>query len=130
MSVFSVCGIGFVCICASVIVRENGYRNYSVIVSCLCAAVILVYSVSRLSGSYDGIRMILNSNSNIKYIDVVAKSFGTAFVCEVCSDFIRELGSDSIAKSIETAGKAEIMLLCIQPIGEILNTALSLAGQA
>ena len=130
MSVMSLCGVGFVCICAVIIVRENGYKSFSIIISCICSLLLLIFTVNKISGEYEAIKMLLVNNARIKYIDVATKAFGTAFVCEVCSDFIRELGSDSIAKGLETAGKAEILILCIAPLREILTITLSIAGQA
>lgn len=124
------CGIGFVCVCAVIIVRENGYKSFSTAISCMCALLILIYVLTSVRGEYEELRAVLYNETRIRYIDVVTKAFGTAFVCEICSDFIRELGSDSIAGGLETAGKAEIMLMCIPPIKEIISSALSLAGQA
>ena len=130
MSVMSMCGIGFVCVCAMIIVRENGYKSFSVVISCMCALLILIYALSAVTGEYEELRSILYNKTNIRYVDVVTKAFGTAFVCEICSDFIRELGSESIAKGLETAGKAEILFLCISPMKEIITMAVFLAGQA
>ena len=130
MSLITLCGIGFVCLCATIIVRENGYKSFSVVISCMCALLMIIYVLTTVSGEYEEMRALLYNKARVEYIDVITKAFGTAFVCEVCSDFVRELGSDSIARGLEFAGKAEIVLMCLPPMKEIISVAFSLAGQA
>ncbi len=129
MNILSVCGVAFICLCAVIVVRENGYKTFAVVVSCVCALSIVLISVSSLSNSITGLWSILETGGEFKYADIVIKSFGIAFVCEICSDCIRDLGGNSVASALELAAKAEIMLLCLAPLTEILSGALRLAGQ-
>lgn len=130
MSILSVCGIAFLCICAVIVVRENGYKTFAVTVSCVCSLAIILYSLRGAAGYIAKLRGILDTGIELRYADVVIRSFGIAFVCEICSDNIRELGGGSVASALELAAKAEILLLCASPLNDILTGALKLAGQA
>ena len=130
MSIISVCGIAFLCICAVIVVRDNGSKTFAIIISSVCSLAIILYSVKGISGSINQLWSFLKSTSDLKYTEVVVKSFGIAFVCDVCSDSIRDLGGESLASSLEFTAKAEILLLCSAPLTEVLAGALRLVGQA
>ena len=129
MNILSICGVAFLCLCAVLVVRENGYKTFSIVVSCTCALTIILYSLRSISEGISRLWGVLANGSELRYADVVIKSFGIAFVCEVSSDCIRDLGENTVASALEIAAKAEIMLLCISPMLDVISGALSLAGQ-
>ena len=130
MNILSVCGVAFLCFCAVIVVRENGYKTFAAVVGCVCTLMIILFSVRKASVGISQLWNTLIAGYEIKHADVVIKSFGIAFVCDVCSDCIKDLGGTTVAAALEIAAKAEIMLLCISPLNEILTGALHLAGQA
>ena len=54
------------------------------------------------------------------------RSLGIAVVAGCAADVCRDLGQDSVASGVELAGKAEIMLVCLPLITELLSVVRSL----
>ena len=129
MSIISLCGVAFICAIAVIILRENRAGSMSLIVSCFGVVFIVISSFFNLSTTIGDLNSLLSNIGNIGHSQTILKCFGVAFVVEFSSDIIRELGSDSAARSIEFAGKVEIVILCISPIRELVGYASSAAGQ-
>lgn len=57
------------------------------------------------------------------YAVFLLKALGIAVLTQCAADICRDAGESGIAGGVELAGKAEILLLCLPLIGEILATA-------
>ena len=130
MNIVSICGVGFLCLCSVLVVKENGYKTFSIVIACLCSIMVVVYAIGGISGELSQLIAIIDYSGNIGYSNIVVKSFGIAYISEISADCIRDLGANSIASSIEFAAKIEILILCINPIYEILSASLRLADAA
>ena len=56
-----------------------------------------------------------------KYFPVLTKALGVALMVQITSDICKDSGEGSIAQRVETVGKAEIIILCIPLIKDILK---------
>ena len=61
-----------------------------------------------------------------RWLTPVLRSLGIAVVAGCAADVCRDLGQDSVASGVELAGKAEIMLVCLPLITELLSVVRSL----
>lgn len=60
------------------------------------------------------------------YATPLVKSLGIALIAQTASDICKDMGENSAASKVELAGKAEIMLLCLPLINELLGFAREL----
>lgn len=130
MSVFTICGVSLICAIAVLMLREYNSRSIAHLLTLVGIITLSTFGVLLFYGEIKELFSLLETSSLSRYSSVVIKSFGVAFVVELCSDILRELESDRIAKSLEFAGKAEILLLCIGPIKDLVGYAFSLKIQA
>ena len=71
------------------------------------------------------------SDSNKRYITILFKALGMAFLTHYAAEICRECGESGLASGVETVGKMEILILCIPLMEELLQTAdrlLNLGG--
>ena len=54
------------------------------------------------------------------------KGLGVAILTQLCADFCRQSGEGHLAGSVELAGKAEILLLCVPSLKQLFALAADL----
>lgn len=64
------------------------------------------------------------------YAEFLFKALGITILTQCCADLCRESGESGIANGVELAGKAEILVLALPLIAEILSTARELLSLA
>ena len=126
MSLFTLCGVLFVCVCAFVLIKENGYTYYALVLSCVGIIIAAVAAASSIGQAFTDIISYVSIGGINTYAEVILKAFGIAFVCETASDTLSELGSDRIGKWVEFAGKAEILTLSLPLLKQLLDKAVSM----
>lgn len=130
MNILTLCGVCCVCVAAVLILKENGNKGYAAILGSVCIVIIFSLLLDKIKIILNFVRVIASADNGIIYVDAVIKSFGVAFVAEVGADTLRELGSENIAKILESAARVEMLILCIEPLGTLLDKALSFIGHA
>ena len=76
-------------------------------------------------------KSILNqSNVNSEYIVIMLKAVGICFLTEFASDCCLDAGQRALANNIAIAGKVLILVTAMPLYRDILNTVLSLTGNA
>lgn len=125
MTLFSLCGVAFICVIAAMIIKENGAKSYAPILLCITLILISVYVVKNIGQAFNDLSVITVQKIQTPYFELVLKTFGISFVCEISSDTLRDLGADTLGKWIETAGKSEIVLLSVPLLSELIEKAMS-----
>ena len=59
---------------------------------------------------------------------LMLKGLGVSVLTQLCSELCRQCGEASLAGGVEGAGKAELLLLCLPLLKELLSTAQGLLG--
>ncbi len=59
---------------------------------------------------------------------VMLKGLGVAVLTQLCADLCRQTGETTLASSVETAGRAELLLLCLPMLKDLVITAELLLG--
>lgn len=126
MSLFTLCGVLFVCVCALVLIKENGYTHYALALSCIGLIIGAVVTASSIGQAFSAITSYVSIGGVNTNVEVILKAFGIAFVCETASDTLSELGSERIGKWVELAGKAEILALSLPLLKQLLDRAVSM----
>ena len=60
------------------------------------------------------------------YVGALLKGLGVAYVVHIGADICRDLGATGVATKLELCGKAELLLIALPYLGEVISLALSL----
>ena len=72
------------------------------------------------------LRELTEMTAITEYTGFLFRALGVAFLTQCCADLCRECGEGGLASGVEIAGKAEILVLSLPLIEEILTTARAL----
>lgn len=97
----------------------------SALLGAAAGVLLLGYAITVLSPSLGQLRELAGQEWQ-EWLSPVFRSLGIAAVAGCAADVCRDCGQDSVASGIELAGKAEILLVCIPLITELLSIARSL----
>ena len=59
---------------------------------------------------------------------LLLKGLGVAVLTQLCADLCRQAGEATLAGSVEGAGRAELLLLCLPMLQDLVETANVLLG--
>ena len=59
---------------------------------------------------------------------LLLRGLGVAILTQLCSDLCRQSGEAMLASGVEMAGRAELLLLCLPYLKDLLETATRLLG--
>lgn len=68
-------------------------------------------------------RELSEANGIGNYTDCLLRALGVAFLTQGCADLCRQSGEASLASGVELAGKAELLLLALPLLRELLSVA-------
>ncbi len=122
---FKACGICVISVLCITIFRQ--LKQEGVIPLRLAAvAVMSVSFISLSSPVIEYLNSILPDSGVSEYISLIIKALGIAFVSHVCASVCRDCGENTLAGYAELAGKAEILILSLPIVKDILDTAMEL----
>ncbi len=61
------------------------------------------------------------NESTAQSLTVMLKSLGLAFVTQTTAEFCRDAGESAVASKVELIGRAEILLLCLPMLRELMS---------
>ena len=126
MEIVKACGI-VICVVSICVIFNNLKSEYSLFIRLL-----LTISTGFLSLTvfYPILTFVNNISSGTKiqeYFPILLKALGISLLVQITSDICRDSGEGTIAQRVEMLGKAEIILLCIPLIKEILHLCESIS---
>jgi stage III sporulation protein AD len=124
-----ICGGALLCTVAAVVLRQLGKDGglpvqWVGILLLSCAGLALLQPVIAFAGELAAACGIGETTS------LLLRGLGVAMVSHVCADFCRQSGEASIAQGVEMAGKAQILLLALPSMRELVSLAEQLLGHA
>ncbi len=63
-----------------------------------------------------------------EYMPYVFKSVAICFVCKICRDICDSFGESTVASSVDMAGKASVIAVCLPLVKQVLSMALGYIG--
>lgn len=119
------CGVGLLGAIAAFLVRQiKGELSSAVRIGAtvLCAAL----SIGALIPVLEELRGGVEALGLWQYASIPLRALGIGLLTHVCAGICRDLGEGGIGDWVEIAGKAEILLLCLPLLKEILEDASAL----
>lgn len=109
----------------------KSYKNeYSIYIGLAVCLLILTYSVNYFTRILTGMDTMQNYlGDNFRYLSILFKAVGAAYVCEFCSGICKDAGYNGIAGQVETMGKMYILLTGMPVLFALMDSIREIAGQ-
>ena len=119
--IYKICGVAILGITLSVVLKTNG-SPISQFVPQITAIVILITSVTALAPFVSYIKgLVLGTNVKNDVIYIIVTASVVALISKTVADICNENGSQMLKNSVEFAGNAQIMLLCLPLFKELMS---------
>ena len=125
MAVFKICAAAILSLFIIIIMREAK----SSLTPTLKIAVIIFMAFTALGAYVPMYRQLLDIGSEsalAKYMPLIIRSLGVAMLTRICADVCRDGGEGGLAFCVETAGKAEMLVIALPLVRELISNAQSL----
>ena len=126
MELIKICGMTLCAVSVCLIFRSLN-NDYSLFIRILITVGMSIISISVM---YPLVKIIneLSKGTDIgKYMPTLIKSMGIAMTVQITSDICRDSGEGAIAQRVEMFGKAQILVLSIPMITELLALCKEIA---
>lgn len=124
--IYKACGLAIIAITVTSVLK-NRSSEISKFVPQITAIVITVTAIGTLSPLILYIKGLINgSEVKLSTVSVIINASVIALVCRTVSDICRENGEIMLKNAVEFAGNAEIMLLSLPIIKELISMTLGM----
>lgn len=126
MEIVKIIGIGLIALIIVILLKQ--YKpEFAIYVSILTGVLILVLVMDKLTGIIDLINSIASKASiNTKFIALLIKITGIAFLSEFAVSICKDSGESAIASKIELGSKIIIISMSIPIITSLLELILKI----
>ena len=124
--VIKIVGIGLITLVLIIIIKQ--YRpEFAIYISILAGICIILLSLNKISNIINLLQQICNkSGVNSKFLEILLKMTGIAFLAEFAISICKDAGEGSIASKIELGSKAIIISMSIPIIYNLLEVILKI----
>ncbi len=128
MDIIKIGLIGLIGVMIAVSVK-NHKAEYGVYIGLAVCLLILSYSVNYFTRILTGMEELQTYlGDDLRYLSILFKAVGAAYVCEFCSGICKDAGYGGIAGQVETIGKMYILLIGMPVLMVLMKNIQSLAG--
>ena len=126
MDIIQIAIIGIIGMILSIIIKKE-IPSISVLISVAVGIIIFVGILPKIEAVIQILyEMISKSNIDIKYVDIVLKIIGIAYISQFASQICSDAGENSIASKIEFAGKVIIMVISAPVLMSLIEMIMNL----
>ena len=124
--IIKIIGIGLIALILIIIIKQ--YRpEFAIYISIITGILIIFFSLDKISKIINLLENICNkSGINSKYLEILLKMTGIAFLAEFAISICKDSGEGSIASKIELGSKAIIISMSIPIIHNLLEVILKI----
>ena len=124
--VIKIVGIGLVALILIIIIKQ--YRpEFAIYISIISGIIIFFYAIDKLTNIIDLLKQICNqSGVNNKYLGILIKMTGIAFLAEFAISICKDAGESSLANKVELGSKAIVISMSIPIIHNLLDIIINL----
>lgn len=119
---FKICALGILCVFISIVLKETK-STIGLTVKIACCIFVFGSSLYTLMPVFDFARSSLADGALSVYFPIVFKSLGVAYITALAADICRDCGENALASNIELAGKAQMIVISMPAVKEILILA-------
>ena len=124
--VIKIVGIGLIALILIIIIKQ--YRpEFAIYISIISGIIIFFCAIDKLTNIIDLLKQICNqSGVNNKYLGILIKMTGIAFLAEFAISICKDAGESSLANKVELGSKAIVISMSIPIIHNLLEIILNL----
>lgn len=108
--------------------RDSGCRTTPYILAA-GGTLFLVAVLSRLATPLGTLASLLGESPLSSYASVLLRGLGIAWVTKIGGEICRDLGAESVAGRLELCGRAELLLLTLPYVTELVKLAVRLVEE-
>ncbi len=103
--------------------------EYGVYVGLAVCLLLLTYAVNYFTQILEGMESLQTYlGDDFRYLSILFKAVGAAYVCESCSGICKDAGYMGIAGQVETMGKMYILLIGMPVLFALMEGIQGIAG--
>lgn len=121
------CGAAL-CALMGVIILKGQKSEFAGLVSLAASVILLGASVMTFLPVIEYIFEAVEGTGFAKYLSTLTKALGITLCVQLCSEVCRDAGEASLASKLELVGKAEILVLCLPLVRELITLAGEMMG--
>ncbi len=125
MSIVKYCGLALLTVAAAMIIAELKPSVSKLVTLTVCAGFICAAAAS-LYPSYKYLSTLITDTPLADYASTLLKALGVALAVEISADVCKDAGEAGLASKLEMIGRAELLLLSLPLISELIERARSL----
>ena len=124
--VIKIVGIGLVALILIIVIKQ--YRpEFAIYISIIAGIIILFFAMDNLTNIINLLKEICNqSGVNNKYLGILFKMTGIAFLAEFAISICKDAGESALANKVEIGSKAIVISMSIPIIHNLLEIILKL----
>ena len=108
--------------------RDSGCRTTPYILAA-GGTLFLVAVLSRLATPLGALASLLGESPLSSYASVLLRGLGIVWVTKIGGEICRDLGAESVAGRLELCGRAELLLLTLPYVTELVKLAVRLVEE-
>ena len=124
--VIKIIGIGLLALILIIVIKQ--YRpEFAIYISIIAGIIILFFAMDKLTNIINLLKDICNqAGVNNKYLGILIKMTGIAFLAEFAISICKDAGESSLASKVELGSKAIVISMSIPIIHNLLEIILNL----
>lgn len=119
------CGGALLCVIALVVLRGVG-RDISLTLQWTGIILLAGAGIMMLQPVLSFLVELARSHGVGELTSLLIRALGVAFLTQICADLCRQSGEASIAAGVELAGRAELLLMALPQLKNLLSAAQAL----
>ena len=122
--IYKVCGAAIIALTLTAVLKSHG-SSLSPYLTQISAIVILISTISALIPIVSFINSLIKGTSSAKAnVQIILTASAIALMCKTVSDLCKENGENMLKNAVEFAGNAQIILLALPMIKELLTKSM------
>ena len=127
MNTVKICGAALLALSALLVLKGQKSEFYGM--TALAASVLLLgAAVSAFLPVLEQMREAAEGTAFSPYIATIGKALGITWLVQFSADICRDAGEGGLGAKLEMAGKAELLILALPLIGELMALAQEVMG--
>ncbi|MBQ8249738.1 MAG: hypothetical protein IJY93_07670 [Clostridia bacterium] len=116
------CGVAL-CALAAILMLKGQKNDFAGLVSLAAGVILLGAAVVTFLPVFEFVENTMSQTSFSEHMTVLGKALGITLAVQLSAEICRDAGESAIASKLELVGKAEILLLALPLIGELIGLA-------
>ncbi len=116
------CGAALCALAAALILR-GAKSEFAGMVTLAAAVLFLTAAVERLAPVLRTLAVFAGETGFAPYLDTLTRALGITLTVQFSSELCRDAGEGALASKLELIGKAEILVLCLPLLEELVTLA-------